>query len=146
MILNQLQTDSHLTTKELAAAVNLSASPTFERLKRLENEGYIKKYVAILDPEKVGDAIVAMCNICLKQHSRAYIEEFAKTVNDINEVVACYNTSGDYDFMLKVYVKSMHHYQDFVMNKLGTIDSIGSVHSVFVIDTMKESNAIPLEL
>lgn len=146
MILQQLQTNAHLTTKELAAAVNLSPSPTFERQKRLESEGYIQKYVAILNPEKVGDSIVALCNICLKQHSRDNIEQFTETVKNLDEVVACYKTSGDYDFMLKVYVKSMRHYQDFVMNELGTIESVGSVHSVFVIDIVKDTHAIPLDL
>ena len=146
MILRQLQRDSSLTTKELAAAVNLSPSPTFERPKRLENEGYILKYVAVVNPLKVGDAIVALCNIRLKQHSRDYMEQFVATVMRLDEVVECYNTSGDYDFMMKLYVKSMHHYQDFVINKLGTMESVGSVHSVFVIDTVKNTHSIPVRI
>ena len=67
-------------------------------------------------------------------------------MKNLDEVVACYKTSGDYDFMLKLYVKSLRHYQDFVMNELGTIESVGSVHSVFVIDTVKDTHAIPLNL
>lgn len=143
-ILSLLQENAKLTTKELAAKVNLSPTPVFERLKRLEREGYIDKYVAILNAEKLGNGFVVFCNIKLKQHSRTYGAQFMDAIMQMNEVTECYNTSGEHDFMMKIYAKSMKHYQDFVLNKLGMVDSIGSLHSVFVIGEIKHTCALPL--
>lgn len=98
-ILQLLQQDSSLTVKELAAKVNLSASPTFERQKRLERDGYITRYSAIADPRKLGNDIVALCNIRLKQHNtRDLIRQFMDTVKKTERITECYNTTGDYDF------------------------------------------------
>lgn len=143
-ILQELQKDGKLTAKELAAKVNLSSSPTFERQKRLEREGYIERYTALVNPQKVGNGFIVFCNIQLKKHGKEIGEQFMAAVQDIEEVTECYNTSGDYDFMMKVYVRDMAHYQDFVLNTLGVIDSIGQLHSVFVIGEVKNSHAIPL--
>ncbi len=143
-ILQELQCNSKLTTKELAEAVHLSASPTFERQKRLEREGYIKKYVAVVDPDKVGNGMIVLCNIRLKQHGKEYAKEFADAVQQMQEVTECYNTSGDFDYLIKVFVRDMHHYQEFVLNRLGEIKSIGSVHSVFVIGAVKELHSVPV--
>lgn len=144
-ILRMLQANSKLTTKELAIPVNLSPTPVFERLKRLEKEGYIRKYSAILDSEKICQGIVVYCNIRLKQHNREYGTDFINAIQDLEEVTECYNISGDYDFMMKIYVPSMKYYQDFVLNKLGTIDSIGSLHSIFVLAEVKNSFCIPIK-
>lgn len=144
LILRALQADSKLTTKELAAKVNLSPSPTFERQKRLEREGYIERYTAIINPSKVGLGILVYCNIQLKKHGKEIGQEFMEAIQSIDEVTECYNTSGDYDFMMKVYVRDMPHYQDFVLNKLGVIDSIGRLSSNFVIGQVKCTHAIPL--
>lgn len=143
-LLRILQEGSNLTTKELAAKVNLSPTPVFERVKRLEKEGYIKKYVAILDAEKLSKGFVVFCNIRLKQHSKELGIRFMKAILSLEEVTECYNISGDYDFMLKIYVQSMKHYQDFVLNTLGEIDSIGNLHSTFVLGEIKQSYALPL--
>ena len=136
--------NAKLTTKELAEAVHLSASPTFERQKRLEREGYIKKYVAVVDPDMVGNGMLVLCNIRLKQHGKEYAREFVDAVKQMEEVTECFNTSGDFDFWIKVFVRNMHHYQDFVLNRLGEMESIGSVHSVFVIGTVKNVHAVPV--
>ena len=145
-ILKALQANAKLTTKELADIVNLSATPVFERQKRLERGGYIKKYSAILDAEKLGNGIVVFCNIVLKQHGKVYGRQFMEAIANIQEVTECYNTSGDYDFMMKVYVKDMKHYQDFVLNTLGEIECIGSLHSVFVIGEVKDTGGVPMNL
>lgn len=144
LILRALQADSKLTTKELAAKVHLSPSPTFERQKRLEREGYIERYTAIINPSKVGLGILVYCNIQLKKHGKEIGQEFMEAIQSIDEVTECYNTSGDYDFMMKVYARDMPHYQDFVLNKLGVIDSIGRLSSNFVIGQVKCTHAIPL--
>lgn len=143
-ILRILQKDSNLTTKELAAAVNLSPSPVYERQRRLEREGYIEKYIAVVNPKKARNSMIVFCNICLKQHGKAIGEAFMAAVAGLEEVTECYNTSGDYDFMMKIYVRDMEHYQDFVMNTLGVIESIGSLHSIFVIGEVKNTHAVPV--
>ena len=143
-ILKVLQQNAKLTTKELAEAVHLSPSPTFERQKRLEREGYIQKYVAIVDPNMAGNDMMVLCNIRLKQHGKEYAREFVDAVKEMEEVTECYNTSGDFDYIIKVFVRNMPHYQDFVLNRLGEMESIGSVHSVFVIGTVKCLHSVPV--
>ncbi|KOS04609.1 AsnC family transcriptional regulator [Flavobacterium akiainvivens] len=138
-LLNILHNNSNYTTKELAQMVNLSASPVFERVKRLEKNGYIKKYIAILDGEKLNQGFTVFCNIKLKQHDRSIGHKFVTDIMDIDEIIECYNISGDYDFLLKVTVRDMKHYQDFVFNKLGSVDSIGSTHSTFVMAEIKNT-------
>src|SRR5690606_17652910 len=125
--------NSKHTNKELAALVNLSPSPVFERMKRLEASGYIKKYIAVLNAEKFNQGFIVFCNIRLKHHGKNIGLMFVADILGIEEVVECYNVSGDYDFILKVYARDMKHYQDFVFNKLGSVESIGSTHSTFVM-------------
>ncbi len=143
-ILRALQENSKLTTKELADKVHLSPSPTFERQKRLEREGYIRKYVALVDSRKAGNNIIIWCNIRLKQHTHDYIKEFMDAVQDIEEITDCYNTSGDFDFLIKVHTRDMEAYQDFMLNTLGKMHCLGSLNSVFVIGEIKSTTAVPV--
>ena len=145
-ILRILQRNSDLTVKELAAKLHLSTSPTFERQKRLERDGYIERYMAVVNPHKVGNGIMVLCNIRLKQHSQELIQEFMNVVQNLEEITECYNTSGDYDFLIKVYAHDMKSYQQFMLNTLGTIDCIGSLHSIFVIDETKNTHAVPISM
>lgn len=141
-ILRQLQENSNITTKELARKVNLSPTPVFERVKQLEKKGFIKKYMAVLDTEKLNRGFVVFCNIKLKQHSKAYGQQFMQEIMEIDEITECYNISGEFDFMIKVYVRDMKEYQDFVLNRLGLIDSIGSLQSTFVMAETKHTYGI----
>lgn len=143
-LLDLLQNDSRLTIKQLAARVHLSTTPVFERVKRLEQEGFVEKYVAVVNAEKLGRGFAAFCFIRLKQHSLENSSRFMEDVQQIPEIVECYNISGDHDFMLKVYVNSMHDYQDFVLQKLGSMNSVGSVSSFFVLSEVKNSHTLPL--
>ena len=145
-ILRILQRDSHLTVKELAAKLHLSTSPTFERQKRLERDGFIERYMAVVNPHKVGNGSIVMCNIRLKQHSQELIQEFMNVVQGIEEITECYNTSGDYDFLIKVYAHDMKSYQQFMLNTLGTINCIGSLHSIFIIDETKNTHGVPISM
>lgn len=145
-ILRILQRNSDLTVKELAAKLHLSTSPTFERQKRLERDGYIERYMAVVNPHKVGNAIMVLCNIRLKQHSQELIQEFMNVVQNLEEITECYNTSGDYDFLIKVYAHDMKSYQQFMLNTLGTINCIGSLHSIFVIDETKNTHGVPISI
>ena len=141
-ILRTLQRNAKLTTKELADAVHLTTTPVFERQKRLEKQGYIKKYVAVLDPDKMGQGLLVFCKVKLKQINRTIAEAFTRRIQRIPEVTECYNTSGAYDYLLKVRAKDMKQYQEFILNKLGDIDSVGSIESTFVMSEVKQDNGI----
>ncbi|PCJ97733.1 MAG: AsnC family transcriptional regulator [Flavobacteriaceae bacterium] len=143
-ILKLLQNNSNITTKELSERIHLSPTPIYERVRKLEREGYIKKYAAILDASKLNRELIVFCNITLKQHTKELGKQFVKDILLIHEVTECYNISGDYDFLLKVLVKDMKHYQDFVLNRLGDIQAIGSAHSTFVMGEIKQTYAVPL--
>ncbi len=143
-LLKLLQQNSRYTVKELAARVHLSPSPTFERQKRLEREGYIQRYGAIVDHHRLGHNVIVLCNIRLKQHTHDLIQQFMDTVQTIDQITECYNTTGDYDFQIKVYARDMKDYQDFMLNTLGNIDCIGSLHSIIVIGEIKDSHYIPV--
>ena len=143
-ILKTLQKNAKLTTKELADAVHLTPTPVFERQKRLEREGYITRYMAVVDAEKAGNGIMGLCNIRLKQHSEEMIQQFIDAVQNIDEITECFNTSGDYDFMIKVYARDMHAYQQFMQHKLGAMSCLGSLHSVFVMAETKNTHGVAI--
>lgn len=143
-ILRLLQQNARFTTKELAARVHLSTTPVFERFKRLESGGYIKKYVAILDAEKLNRGFVVFCSVKLRRLNRDIATEFIRVVKDIPEVTECYNISGDYDYLLKIHAPDMKYYQEFILNVLGGIDSLGSLTSTFVMDQIKHEYGIPV--
>jgi len=143
-LLKQLQENSTQTTKELAHKLHLTPTPVHERIKKLEKEGYVKKYVALLNPEKLNKGLVVFCNVSLRQHEKEIGKKFVKDILSLPEVTECYNVSGDYDFMLKVMVKDMPEYQNFIMNRLGSIPNIGNTHSVFVMGEIKNSTSLPL--
>lgn len=143
-LLRIMQHNAKLTTKELAAQVNLSTTPVFERLKRLESEGYIRKYVAILDAEKLNCGFVVFCSVKLRRLNRDIAAEFIRIIQDIPEVTECYNISGEYDYLLKIHAPDMKYYQEFILNALGTIDSLGSLTSTFVMAEVKHNYGISI--
>ncbi len=136
-MLRTLQENARLTVKELAAKVRLSSTPVFERLKRLEEGGYIKKYMAVLDAGKLDRGFVVFCNVKLRRMNRNIAGEFARIVQDIPEVTECYNISGGFDYLLKIHAPDMKYYQEFILNVLGTVESLGSIESMFVMDEVK---------
>lgn len=136
-ILRTLQENARLTTRELAARVSLSSTPVFERLKRLEREGYIMKYIAVLDADKLNQGFVVFCNVKLRRMNKDIAMEFTRIIQNIPEVTECYNISGSYDYLLKIHAPNMKYYQEFIINVLGTIDSLGSLESMFVMDEVK---------
>lgn len=144
-ILRLLQQNAQITVKELALAVNLSTSPTFERQKRLEREGFIKGYKAVLDPKRMNQGIMVICNMRLKRHSQLLMDEFMQAVQNIEEITECYNTSGDYDFTLKIFTRDMESYHEFMRTKLGNIECVGSFNSVFVMREVKNAQGIPVK-
>ncbi|WP_142785791.1 Lrp/AsnC family transcriptional regulator [Changchengzhania lutea] len=141
-LLEYLQQDSKQTNKELSNKLNLSVTAVYERIKKLEKEGFISKYVALVDKEKINRAFVVFCHIKLVQHSQAYVVKFEREVANLTEVLECYHISGDYDYLLKVLVKDMVAFREFMVNKLTTINHIGSTQSMFVINEVKHSTEI----
>ena len=137
-ILKTLQRNAKLTTKELADIVHLTPTPVFERQKRLERMGYIKKYVAVLDPEKLDRGLLVFCKVKLKQINSEIANSFVRRIQYIPEVTECYNTSGTYDYLLKVRARDMKHYQEFLLTKLGDIDSVAAIESMFVMSEVKQ--------
>ena len=141
-ILRTLQENARLTMKELAARVSLSSTPVFERLKRLEANGYIKRYIAVLDAEKLGKGFVIFCHVKMTRLNREIAQEFAQIIREIPEVTECYNISGSFDYLLKIHAPDMKYYQQFVLNVLGTIEHLGSLESVFVMDEVKHEYGV----
>jgi|UniRef100_UPI004025E680 Lrp/AsnC family leucine-responsive transcriptional regulator len=143
-ILRELQRNARLTTKELAARVNLSTTPVFERVKRLERDGIIDRYVAVLNAEKLNQGFVVFCQVKMNRLGRDIAADFNRMVKDIPEVTECYNISGQYDYLLKIHAPNMKYYQEFVLNVLGTIPHLGSLESTFVMDEIKHEYGISL--
>ena len=98
----------------------------------------------VVDAEKAGNGIMVLCNIRLKQHSEEMIQQFIDAVQNIDEITECFNTSGDYDFMIKVYARDMHAYQQFMQHKLGAMSCLGSLHSVFVMAETKNTHGVAI--
>lgn len=143
-ILRALQQNARMTVKDLALKVHLSPTPVFERLRRLEAEGYIRKYTAVLDASKLGRGFLVFCSVRLRRMGKDIANDFVSRIKDIPEVAECYNISGDFDYLLKIYAPDMQYYNDFLINTLGTIDSLGSVQSSFVMNEIKCSYGLPL--
>jgi Lrp/AsnC family transcriptional regulator, leucine-responsive regulatory protein len=143
-ILNILQNDSTLTVKEIAQKVGLSPTPTFERIKHLEESGIILKYVTLLDREKIGFELIVYCNVTLKEQSKKALLDFEKAVAKFPEIMEVISLSGTYDYMLKIAARDIASYNNFVVNELSNIKNIGQYHSNIVMSIPKHETAFPL--
>ena len=143
-ILRLLQEDAFLTTKEIASRVNMSTTPVFERVKRLERDGFITGYTALLDRRKIGLPMLVFCDVSLKEHNRDYLLRFEREVAEVPEVIECHHIAGAYDYLLKVVVRDMDDYQRFVKEKLAALENIGRVQSHFVMTEVKNSTVLPV--
>lgn len=137
-ILRELQSDSRLSVRQLAARVHRSPTPVYERLRRLEESGILRSYTIDIDREQAGGGLTVFCNVSLKHINSEIHESFAAAVRAMPQVSECHNISGDYDYMLKVEVPDMKSYRSFVTDILGSLPMLDSVHSVFVMDTIKQ--------
>lgn len=144
-ILKLLQANGKYTIKEIASKLNLTSTPIFERIKRLENDGYIESYKAILNRKKIGLSLLAFCNISLKSHEANYISKFEKDILQFSEVIECYHVGGMFDYLIKVMVKDMDAYQSFVVKKLASIENLGQVQSAFVMTEVISKTNIPVQ-
>lgn len=143
-ILDMLQHDARVTTKEIADKLGLTITPTAVRIRKLEDAGYIKRYVAILDKDKIGKTLIAFTSIQLREHTQTSLRNFEKTSIKFKEVMECYRLTGQFDFLLKVAIKDMQEYNAFLMERLATVPNIGSVQTYFVLSEGKVETAYPL--
>jgi Lrp/AsnC family leucine-responsive transcriptional regulator len=141
-ILRLLQENARVTVKEIADKVHLSTTPVHERIKRMEETGVIKQYATLVDHTKVKKGLMVICYVSLKQHSKEAGDKFIKTIQELNEVIECYNISGEFDFMLKVVSEDMNAYYDFHVNKLSQIENMGHVQSIFVMGIIKQTHQL----
>ena len=143
-ILNILQKDSSRTHKSIAEELGMTTTPIFERTRRLQREGYIDKYMAILNKRKLGYKQTVFIGITLKGHTRDYLDRFIKIIAGFTEVLECHRISGNYDYLLKVVVKDVEAYENFILTKLTMVSDLGNVQSMIVLSTSKENTAINL--
>ncbi len=141
-ILKLLQQNARFTVKQIAEQVHLSTTPVHERIKRMEESGVIKQYVALLDYAKVKKGLMAICYVSLKEHSKIAGTKFVKAILQMPQIIECFTISGEFDFMLKVVTQDMNAYHDFHVNKLSSIDNMGHVQSVFVMGVIKETHEL----
>lgn len=141
-ILRLLQSDAKMTVRDIAQKVHLSPTPVHERIKRLEEQGVILQYAALLDRNRLDKQLMVICYVSLKEHNKRSGEKFIDFVMQMDEVVECFNISGEFDFMLKVLAKDMNDYYDFHVNKLGQVDNLGHLQSIFVMGVIKESHRL----
>lgn len=143
-LLNLLQDDASLSHKQIAAELNLTVTPVYERIKKLKNEGIITGIKAEINRQKVGKNLLVFCEVSLTNHTKENLKRFEKEIAKLSEVIECYHVSGKHDYMLKIVEKGMEEYRDFLINKLAKIPNVGQVNSAFVMQDLKESKRIVL--
>lgn len=144
-ILRLLQSDATLTTAAIAERLNLSQSPCWRRINRIEQEGYIRKRVALLDRRALGMEVVVFATVSLTANGRQKLEAFEDEIIRYPEVTECYTMAGIWDYMLKIVARNIAHYEDFVRNTLTTNESIRELHSHMAVTEIKNSTELPLE-
>ncbi len=145
-ILQLLQHDARLTNKEIADKLGKTVTPVYERIKWLKEEGFIQRYVAVLDRNKIDKSLVAFTNVQLKEHAHLMLKAFEKDIVKFDEVMECYHMTGLYDYLLKIVVKDMNEYQGFIVNKLAKLPNIGTVQSSFNMTEVKYETAYTISI
>lgn len=143
-ILTLLQRDASMSLKDLAEAVSLSTTPCWKRVKRLEEEGYIRSRVALLDPERLGLGLTVFVQLKTQRHDSAWLAQFAATVTAFEEVMEVYRMSGDWDYMLRVVVGDIKAYDDFYKRLITSTDGLSNITSSFAMEQMKYTTALPV--
>lgn len=144
-IMRILQTQGRITNAALAKQIGISPPAMLERVKRLENAGVISRFVALLDPEKIGVGVIAFVRVSLAAHQLPHVDDFSAKIAELDEVLECHQVSGPDDYILKVALRSMSEYRDFTFKKLAAIEGVQSINSSFVLGTIKYQTAYPVE-
>lgn len=143
-LMNILQENSRITIRELSEKLHLSTTPIHERIKKLERNGYIKEYVTLLDPKKLGRKLTVFVSVTLLNHSQEIIQEFEAEMKKIPEVMECYYVSGNWDFLLKIQCADMEEYHNFIIHKFSVIKNVTQFYSAFVMADAKVSYSYQL--
>ncbi len=143
-ILKILEKDAKTIAKTIAAKLNLTKTPVYERIKRLEQEGFIARYTAIIEKEKIESSITVFSFVSLEVQKGYLMDDFLEMASGFPEVVECFVVGGEFDFLLKVIVKNLDAYYDFAKSKIATLPNIGVVKSAFVLKEVKDETAFPL--
>jgi len=141
-ILKLLQENARITIKEISDKMHLSTTPVHERIKRMEETGVIKQYATLVDHAKVKKGLMVICYVSLSVHNKNAGSKFIKAIQEMNEVIECYNISGEFDFMLKVVAENMDGFYDFHVNKLSQVENMGHMQSVFVMGIIKQTHQL----
>lgn len=144
IILSTLQANGRISNVELAKKVNLSASPCLDRVKRLENEGYIERYGAFLNTGKLNYGMTAFIQVTLERTTANVFKSFNKNVVDIKEVVECHLVAGGYDYLLKIRFADMQSYR-IILNKIADLPAISQTHTYMVTDHIKADAGVPFD-
>jgi Lrp/AsnC family leucine-responsive transcriptional regulator len=143
-ILGILQKNGLAKIKDISAAINLSMSPTHDRIKRLEQEGYIQNYVALLDRKKIELGLIVHCQVTLDKQTRNNFSEFEQVILKFPEVISCSLVSGNFDYYLKLVTKDVETYNKFYQEKLAVLPMVAHINSLFVMDEIKTTTELPL--
>ncbi len=144
-ILTALQNDGRLSNRDLAKQVSLSPSPSWRRLRRLEESGVISHYAAVVDRERAGLSILGFAHVTLNDHGTRTVEKFDRAIMLAPQVLECHATSGEHDYMLKVVAPDMAAYQDFLSEYLLKIGVVRTVNTSFALKQQKNTTVLPLE-
>ncbi len=144
-ILRLLQDNARLNIKEIAGEIGITKTPIYERIKRLEREGIISGYVALVDSKRITNSLIVFCAVTLDVQKAEYIEQFAADVSNMQEVMECYLTGGVFDFLLKVVVRDLDTYHEFASHRLAALPNVRTIKSSFVLSEYKHSTVFPLE-
>jgi len=145
-ILEILQNNGRITNAQLAAEIGISPPGMLDRVKRLENAGVIQKYVALVNPTKVGKGTMAMVLVSLAVHQIPSLDSFTEEINRLDDVLECYHITGEDDFLLKIAVADIQAYEDFVINKLTKIKGINKIKTSFILSTVKYNTQIRVKV
>ncbi|MCW3807009.1 Lrp/AsnC family transcriptional regulator [Plebeiibacterium marinum] len=144
-ILKLLQQNAKIPHKEIAEKLHLTRTPIFERIRKMERSGIINKYITLLNPKKINRGLTVFCHVSLTRHGKSYVDEFQEKINTFPQAMECYHIAGNYDFFIKVVVKDMEHYQQFVLKELSTIQNISNIQSSFVMGELKHEHCYDLK-
>lgn len=144
-ILHALQTNGRMSNVELAQRINLSPPATHARIKRLEQRGYIRQYVALLDQEKVGYDMLCFVNISLQLHQPDQVEGIREAIRGMPEVLECYHVTGEFDYLLKVVIKNRKDLERFVIDRLTSVPGVARIHTSLVLNQVKSTTELPVE-
>ena len=143
-ILDILQEDSSITNAELAQKIGLAPASTFERVKKLEKSGIIRKNVALVDGEKIGKGTVVIVIISMAEHSVKSIKDFSETIKQVPDVLECYRLAGERDYVLKIVTRDIQSYESLAINTIAKIPGIARTNTYFVLSTLKQQTKIAI--